>query len=293
MTQEMVRETAPRSYTHREVMEILSGLLLALLTSMISTSVIGTALPTIVGELGGQEQYSWVASSTLLTMTVSTPLWGKLSDIFGRKLMFQLALGLFVASSMAAGLSQNIGMLIAGRAVQGIGAGGLSALVQVILGDVVEPRERGRYSGYVGAVFGVSTVAGPLLGGFIVDTEWLGWRWCFYVCVPLALVAFIVIQRVLRLPRVKRAAKIDWWGATMLTGGATTLMLLLSLGGHEFEWGSPWTYGLGVLSVVLFALAIPAERRPPTRSCRRACSATVRSSLPPWRRCSSASPCSA
>ncbi len=261
MTQEMVRETAPRSYTHREVMEILSGLLLALLTSMISTSVIGTALPTIVGELGGQEQYSWVASSTLLTMTVSTPLWGKLSDIFGRKLMFQLALGLFVASSMAAGLSQNIGMLIAGRAVQGIGAGGLSALVQVILGDVVEPRERGRYSGYVGAVFGVSTVAGPLLGGFIVDTEWLGWRWCFYVCVPLALVAFIVIQRVLRLPRVKRAAKIDWWGATMLTGGATTLMLLLSLGGHEFEWGSPWTYGLGVLSVVLFALAIPAERR--------------------------------
>ncbi|MFC0860995.1 MDR family MFS transporter [Sphaerimonospora cavernae] len=257
----MVREAAPRLYTHREVIKILSGLLLALLTSMISTSVVGTALPTIVGELGGQEQYSWVASSTLLTMTVSTPLWGKLSDIFGRKLMFQLALGLFVAASMMAGLSQSIGMLIAARAAQGLGSGGLSALVQVILGDVVEPRERGRYLGYTGAVFGVATVAGPLLGGFIVDTEWLGWRWCFYVCVPLAVVAFVVIQKVLRLPRVRWDTKIDWWGATTLTGGAATLMLLLSLGGHEFDWGSPWTYGLGTLSLVLFALAIPAERR--------------------------------
>ncbi|MEZ0071871.1 MDR family MFS transporter [Planotetraspora sp. GP83] len=261
MTQELVREDAPRTYTHREIMEILSGLLLALLTSMISTSVVGTALPTIVGELGGQEQLSWVASATLLTMTVSTPLWGKLSDIFGRKLMFQVALGLFVAASMVAGLSQNIGMLIAARAVQGLGTGGLSALVQVILGDVVQPRERGRYSGYVGAVFGVSTVAGPLIGGFIVDTDWLGWRWCFYVCVPLAVAASVVIQKVLRLRHVKRDVRLDVWGATTITGGATALMLLLSLGGHEFGWGSPWAYGLGALSVVLFGLAVDAERR--------------------------------
>ncbi len=237
------------------------GLMLALLTSMISTSVIGTALPTIVGELGGQEQLSWVAGATLLTMTVSTPLWGKLSDLFGRKHMFQLSLLLFVAASVVAGLSLNMAMLIGGRAVQGIGAGGLSALTQVILGDIVEPRERGRYSGYIGAVFGVSTVAGPLLGGFIVDADWLGWRWCFYVCVPVAVIAFAVIQRVLRLEHVRRDARIDWWGAFTVTGGAATLMLLLSLGGHEFAWRSGWTYGLLALSVAFFGFAVAAERR--------------------------------
>ncbi|TKK84795.1 MFS transporter [Herbidospora galbida] len=249
-----------RTYSHRQVLEILSGLLLALMTSMLSTSVVGTALPTIVGDLGGQEQLSWVASATLLTMTVSTPLWGKLSDIFGRKRLFQIALGLFVAASVVAGLSQNIGMLIAARAVQGLGTGGLSALTQVILGDIVPPRERGRYSGYVGAVFGISTVAGPLLGGFIVDTDWLGWRWCFYVCVPLAVVAFAVVQRVLRFDHESRDARIDWWGATTLTGGATALMLLLSFGGHEFEWNSAWTYILGAITVVLVAGAVVAER---------------------------------
>ncbi|HEY9505722.1 MAG TPA: MFS transporter, partial [Gemmatimonadales bacterium] len=207
-----------RRYSHREIQTILYGLMLALLTSMISTSVVGTALPTIVGELGGQDQLAWVASATLLTMTVSTPLWGKLSDLFGRKPMFQLSLLLFVVGSILAGMSQNMAMLIAARAVQGIGAGGLSALTQVILGDIVEPRERGRYSGYIGAVFGVSTVAGPLLGGFLVDADSLGWRWCFYVCVPLAVVASAVIQRVLRLEHVKRDARIDWWGAFTVTG---------------------------------------------------------------------------
>ncbi|GAA3803026.1 MDR family MFS transporter [Sphaerisporangium flaviroseum] len=252
---------ARRTYTHIEIMKIMSGLLLALLTSMISTSVVATALPTIVGEFGAQEQLSWVASATLLTMTASTPLWGKLSDLFGRKRMFQLALGLFVAGSMVAGLSQSMGMLIAARAVQGLGTGGLSALTQVILGDVVEPRERGRYSGYIGAVFGVSTVGGPLVGGFLVDTSWLGWRWCFYVCVPLAIVAFAVIQRVLRFDHDPRDARIDWWGAFTLTGGASALMLLLSFGGHEFAWNSPWTYGLGGVVLVLFGLSIMAERR--------------------------------
>ncbi|WP_228645376.1 MDR family MFS transporter [Microtetraspora sp. AC03309] len=261
MTDVANRAGTRRTYTHREVMEILSGLLLALLTSMISTSVVGTALPTIVGELGGQDQLSWVASATLLTMTVSTPLWGKLSDIFGRKLMFQTALALFVAASVVAGLSQNMGMLIAARAAQGLGAGGLSALTQVILGDVVEPRERGRYSGYVGAVFGVSTVAGPLLGGFIVDASWLGWRWCFYVCIPLAVIAFAVIQKVLRLDHEHRDARIDWWGAFTITGAATSFMLVLSLGGHEFDWNSPWTYGLCALGVVMILLAVVAERR--------------------------------
>ncbi|WP_315987129.1 MDR family MFS transporter [Actinomadura sp. HBU206391] len=250
-----------RSYSHREILKILSGLLLALLTSMISTSVVGTALPTIVGDLGGQDQLSWVASAPLLTMTVSTPLWGKLSDLFGRKFMFQLSLVVFVLGSMAAGLAQNMAELISARAVQGLGVGGLSALTQVILGDIVEPRQRGRYSGYTGAVFGVSTIAGPLLGGFIVDADGLGWRWCFYVCVPLAAIAFIVIQKVLRLPRVRRDARIDWLGAFAITGGASALMLVLTLGGKQFAWNSPWTYGLGALSAALLALSIVAERR--------------------------------
>ncbi|WP_425570376.1 MDR family MFS transporter [Nonomuraea rosea] len=238
----------------------MSGLMLAMLTSMISTSVVGTALPTIVGELGGQDQYSWVASATMLTMTVSTPLWGKLSDLFGRKLLFQTALGLFVAASLVAGLSQDMGQLIAARAVQGLGVGGLSALAQVILGDIVSPRERGRYSGYMGAVFGISTVAGPLLGGFIVDSDWLGWRWCFYVVVPFALVSFIVIQKVLKLPKIKRNTSIDIWGATTITASASALMLLLTFGGNQFEWNSFWTYFLAATALLMLALAVLSER---------------------------------
>ncbi|NDU77807.1 MFS transporter [Actinomadura sp. DSM 109109] len=253
-------EQARPQYTHRQILEILAGLMMAMLTSMISTSVVATALPTIVGDLGGQEKLSWVASASLLTMTASTPLWGKLSDIAGRKLMFQTALVIFVAASVGAGLSQDIGQLIAARAVQGLGVGGLSALAQVILGDVVEPRQRGRYAGFMGAVFGVSTVAGPLLGGFLVDADSLGWRWCFYVCVPLAVVAFIVIQKVLKLPKVRRDTRIDVFGAFTITGSAAVLMLVLSMGGTEFAWNSQWTYILLGAAAVLLLLAIVAER---------------------------------
>jgi EmrB/QacA subfamily drug resistance transporter len=259
LTEQQVQAAERPHFTHKQVLEILVGLMLAMLTSMISTSVVGTALPTIVGTLGGQDQLAWVASATLLTMTASTPLWGKLSDLYGRKLMFQTSLVIFTVSSVAAGFSQDMAQLIVARAVQGIGAGGLAALPQIILGDVVEPRERGRYSGYIGAVFGVSTVAGPLLGGFVVDS--MSWRWTFWICVPLALVAFVVIQRVLKLPFVRRDARVDWWGATFITGGTTALMLLLSLGGQEFDWNSGWTYGLGALSLAMFGLAVLAERR--------------------------------
>ncbi|WP_306303241.1 MFS transporter [Actinomadura chibensis] len=256
----MTAEPARPQYTHRQILEILSGLMMAMLTAMISTSVIATALPTIVGDLGGQDKLSWVASASLLTMTASTPLWGKLSDIAGRKLMFQTALLTFVVASVAAGLSQNIGELIAARAFQGLGVGGLSALAQVILGDVVEPRQRGRYAGYMGAVFGVATVAGPLLGGFIVDADGLGWRWCFYVCVPLAVVAFLVIQRVLKLPKVRRDTRVDVFGAFTITGSAAALMLVLSMGGTEFAWNSRWTYILLGVAAVLLVLAVVAER---------------------------------
>ncbi|MES9602342.1 MFS transporter [Actinomadura sp. NPDC000929] len=253
-------EQARPQYTHRQILEILAGLMMAMLTSMISTSVVATALPTIVGDLGGQDKLSWVASASLLTMTASTPLWGKLSDIAGRKLMFQTALVIFVAASVGAGLSQNIGQLIAARAFQGLGVGGLSALAQVILGDVVEPRQRGRYAGFMGAVFGVSTVAGPLLGGFIVDADSLGWRWCFYVCVPLAIVAFLVIQKVLKLPKVRRDTRIDVFGAFTITGSAAVLMLVLSMGGIEFDWNSRWTYALLGVAALLLVLAVVAER---------------------------------
>ncbi|MEO3812486.1 MDR family MFS transporter [Sphaerisporangium sp. B11E5] len=254
-------QEAPPAYSHREILQILSGLLIAMLTSMISTSVIGVALPTIVGELGAQEQLSWVAGATLLTMTASTPLWGKMSDLFGRKRMFQLALALFVASSLLAGLATSMGVLIFARAVQGLGTGGMAALTQIILGDVVAPRERGRYSGYIGAVFGFSTVSGPLIGGAIVDAPWLGWRWCFFIGVPLTLIAMVVVQWVLRTDREPKGARLDWWGAFTLTGGASALMLVLSFGGSEFPWDSAWAYGLGSLAVLLFGFSIIAERR--------------------------------
>jgi EmrB/QacA subfamily drug resistance transporter len=248
-------------YSRRQVIEILAGLMLAMLTSMLTTSIVGTALPTIIGELGGQDKLSWVASATVLTMTASTPLWGKLSDIYGRKLLFQTALVIFILSSVAAGFAQDIGWLIGARLVQGIGAGGLAALPQIILGDVVEPRERGRYSGFLGAVFGVSTVAGPLVGGFLVDSP-LGWRWCFFITVPVAVAAFVVIQRLLHLPaRPPKDKRIDWWGATCIVGAAGALMLVLSLGGQEFAWNSWPTYALSAATLLLAVGAVAAERR--------------------------------
>jgi EmrB/QacA subfamily drug resistance transporter len=246
-------------YSHRQILEVLAALLMALLTSMISTSVVSTALPTIVGEFHAQNRLSWIASATLLTMTASTPLWGKLSDLFGRKVLFQLSLIIFVVSCAAAGFSQNMTEMIVARAFQGIGAGGLSALTQVILGDIVEPRERGRYSGYLGAAFGVSTVAGPLLGGFLVDGP--GWRYCFFISIPLAVVAFAMIQKILKLPHVARDAKVDWLGATFLTAGSALLVGMLSFAGQEFDWNSPWTYGLSGAALLCLIGAVFAERQ--------------------------------
>ena len=259
LTEEQVEAEAAPRFTHKQVLEIMIGLMLAMLTSMISTSVVGTALPTIVGTLGGQEQLAWVASATLLTMTASTPLWGKLSDLYGRKRMFQVSLLIFVLASVAAGFAQDMGQLIAARAVQGIGAGGLRRFAQIILGDIVEPRERGRYSGYIGAVFGVSTVAGPLLGGFIVDTMVAG-AGASRIGVPLAVVASVVIQKVLKLPTVRRDATVDWWGATIITGRRQRADAAADPGGQEFAWNSAWTYGLGALSLRHARAGVFAER---------------------------------
>src|SRR5919199_574751 len=179
---------APRpAMSHREVLESMTGLMLSMFVAMLSATVVSNALPRILHELHGSESaYTWVVTATLLTTTASTPLWGKLADLMSKKLLMQLAIIVFIAGSVVAGVSTSTGMLIACRAVQGVGAGGILAMTQVIMAAMVSPRERGRYSGYLGATFAVATIAGPLLGGVIVDTSWLGWRWCFYVGGPFA-----------------------------------------------------------------------------------------------------------
>jgi EmrB/QacA subfamily drug resistance transporter len=248
--------------SHREVLEAMSGLLLAMFVAILSSTVVTTALPRIIGDLGGsQSSYTWVVTSTLLALTVSTPIWGKLSDLFDRKLLVQTGLVLYVGGSILAGLSPSTSWLIACRVVQGIGVGGLTALVQVILSDLVSPRERGRYAGYLGAVFGVGTVAGPLIGGVVTDG--LGWRWCFYIGVPFAVAAFIVLQRTLHLPRRRREAKIDYLGATLIAGGVSSLLIWVSLAGQQYDWLSWQTAVLVAFGVALCAAAVLTMRRTP------------------------------
>src|SRR3954447_16482634 len=246
--------------SHREVLEALSGLLLAMFVAILSSTVVSTALPRIIGDLGGsQSSYTWVVTSTLLALTVTTPIWGKLSDLFDRKLLVQTGLVLYVGGSVLAGLSPSTGFLIACRVVQGIGVGGLTALVQVILSDLVSPRERGRYAGYLGAVFGVGTVAGPLIGGVVTDG--LGWRWCFYIGVPFAIAAFVPLQKTLPLPRRRREAKIDYVGATLIAGGVSSLLIWVSLAGQQYDWVSWQSAVLIVLGVLLCAGAVLSMRR--------------------------------
>lgn len=256
-----VATTPEVELTHRQVMVVMSGLMLGMLVAALSQTVVATALPTIVGELGGQDQLAWVVSATLLTSTASTPLWGKLSDLYGRRPLFQLSIGVFLVGSVLCGVSQDMGQLIVFRAVQGVGMGGLMALSQAIVGDIVSPRERGRYQGYIGSVFGVSSVGGPLLGGFLVDGP--GWRWCFYVGVPIGIAAFVVTNRVLTMPFTRRDHEVDYLGAALIVGGVSLLLLLLSLGGREFEWGSTEILAMGVGSAVLLGLAVVQERRAP------------------------------
>jgi len=252
--------TAPM--THRQVLEALSGLLLGLFVAVLSSTVVSNALPRILTDLhGGESAYTWVITAALLSLTASTPIWGKLSDLVSKKLLVQIALVIYIASSALAGLSQNAGQLIACRVLQGIGAGGVTALAQICLAAMVPPRERGRYSGYFGAVFALATIGGPLIGGVIVDTSWLGWRWCFYVGIPFSLIAIAVLQRTLRLPVVKRKAKIDYLGALLITASVSLLMIWISLAGKNYDWLSWQTaamVGGGLALAVLFVLA---ERR--------------------------------
>lgn len=245
--------------THRQILTVLVGLMLGMLVAALSQTIVATALPTIVGELGGQEQLAWVVSATLLASTVSTPIWGKLSDLHGRKIMFQSAIGLFLVASLAAGFAQNMTQLIGARAIQGLGVGGLMALSQAIIGDVVSPRERGRYQGYIGSVFGLATVAGPLVGGFLVEHG--SWRWTFWVGIPVGIVALLVTERALQFSFPCRRRAIDWLGALFIVASVSALLLVLSLGGKEFAWNSAWTYGLLAITLLTLGAAIWQERR--------------------------------
>ena len=248
--------------THREVLEALSGLLLAMFVAMLSSTVVSNALPRIVESLhGSQTGYTWVVVATLLTMTASTPIWGKLADLFSKKLLVQSALVIYVAGSLAAGTAPSMGFLIGARAVQGIGVGGLTALVQVVIASMVTPRERGRYSGYIGAVFATATVSGPLIGGLIVDTPGLGWRWCFFVGIPVAVAAFAVLQKTLHLPVVRREVHIDYLGAVLIMSGVSLLLVWVSLAGTQFAWGSATSLDLVGLGLLVLAAAVFVEAR--------------------------------
>jgi EmrB/QacA subfamily drug resistance transporter len=249
--------------SHRQTLEALSGLLLVLFVALLSSTVVSTALPQIIGALrGSQTQYTWVVTATLLTATATTPIWGKLADLFDKKLLIQIAIVIFVAGSAIAGLSQNAAQLIAARGFQGIGVGGLQALVQVAIAAMIPPRERGRYNGYLGGVMALATVGGPLLGGLIVDSAWLGWRWCFFVGVPVAVVALVLLQATLHLPTIKRDnVKIDYLGASLIAAGVSLLLIWVSFVDGTFAWLSWPTYAMVGGSLALLALAVLVESR--------------------------------
>ncbi len=248
---------------HRHVLRALSGLLIVLFVAMISSTVVSVALPQIIGSLDGtQSQYTWVVTSTLLASTASTPIWGKLADLFSKKLLLQIAIGLFVVSSVACGFAQSTEQLIAFRAVQGLGMGALQVLVQVIIAAMISPRERGRYNGYLGGVMAVATVGGPLLGGFITDSSWLGWRWCFFIAVPFTLLASVMLARTLHLAEVRRPdTKVDYLGASLIAAGISLLLLWVTFVGDDFDWIS-WQSGLMVGgSVIVLGAAVLVEAR--------------------------------
>ena len=255
----LAADPRPGGLSHRQVLIIFSGLMLGLLLAAIDQTIVATALPTIVGDLGGIKNLAWVVTAYLLAETVSTPLWGKLGDLFGRKRLFQLAIVVFLLGSVTSGLARNMGELIGSRAVQGVGAGGLIVLAQAIIADVVSPRERGRYQGIFGAVFGAASVIGPLTGGFLTDH--LSWRWVFYVNVPIGIVALLVTTAVLPASVRRAHVKIDWYGTGILTATISALVLLTTWGGNEYAWGDPIILGLAAGVIVGVAAFVWVERR--------------------------------
>jgi len=245
--------------TPREIRIVFAGLMLALALAALDQNIVGTALPRIVSDLGGLSHLSWVVTAFLLTSTTTTPLYGKLSDMFGRKPLFVVSILIFLTGSCLCGLSGSMTQLIIFRGIQGLGAGGLITLAQTTIADLVAPRERGRYQGLFGAVFALSSIAGPLLGGFI--TDWLSWRWIFYVNLPVGALALALIVFGFRRPQRSISHSIDYPGVAFLSAGTTTLLLLLTWGGVSYPWTSPVILTLAGASVLLFCLLVRQERR--------------------------------
>jgi EmrB/QacA subfamily drug resistance transporter len=247
--------------SHRQVLIIFSGLMLGMLLAALDQTIVATALPTIVGDLHGLDHLSWVVTAYLLTTTLSTPLYGKISDLYGRKKIFQVAIVIFLIGSALSGLAQNMDQLIAFRAVQGLGGGGLMALSMAIIGDIVSPRERGRYQGYFGGVFAFASIGGPLAGGFFVDH--LTWRWIFYINIPVGILALVITSAVLRLPLPRRPHTIDYTGSAILVGAVTSLLLVTLWGGQTYPWGSGIILGLIGFGLIATAAFVWWERRAP------------------------------
>ncbi|MFF1835018.1 DHA2 family efflux MFS transporter permease subunit [Streptomyces sp. NPDC058231] len=243
----------------RTVLVAIGALLLGMLLAALDQTIVSTALPTIVSDLGGLEHLSWVVTAYLLASTAATPLWGKLGDQYGRKKLFQIAIVIFLIGSALCGVAQNMPELIAFRALQGLGGGGLIVLSMAIVGDLVAPRERGKYQGLFGAVFGMTSVLGPLLGGLF--TEHLSWRWVFYINLPIGVVALLVIAAVLHIPVRRTRHTIDYLGTFLIASVATCLVLVASLGGTTWAWGSAQIIGLAVLSALLLIAFVYVERR--------------------------------
>ncbi|MDP9101297.1 MAG: MFS transporter [Actinomycetota bacterium] len=252
---------APESaLSHRQILFVIGGLMMGMLLAALDQTIVSTALPHIVGDLGGLDHLSWVVTAYLLSSTASTPLYGKLSDLYGRRTVYRTAIVIFLVGSVLAGASQSMLQLVGSRAVQGLGGGGLISLAMAIVGDVIPPRQRGRYQGYFGAVFGISSVAGPLIGGFFSDST-LGWRWVFYINLPLGIAALVVTSAVLKhVPFSRREHVIDYAGATLMVGGVSSLLLVTVWGGTVYAWTSWQVITAAVLGVVLTVSFVLRER---------------------------------
>lgn len=237
--------------SHRQILVVLSGLLTGMFLSALDQSIVGTALPRITSELGGLDHLSWVVTSYLLAATASTPLWGKISDLYGRRLLFQIAIIVFIIGSLLAGIAQDMQQLIAFRAVQGLGGGGLMALGLATIGDIVPPRERARYQGYMAVTFGVSSVLGPVLGGWFADGP--GWRWIFFINVPIGIVALVITSAALKIQHVRRDHSIDYLGAAVVVASVSSLLLYTAWAGPEQGWGDSLSL---TLLIAGFALAV-------------------------------------
>lgn len=252
----------PPVFSHQEKIVIFFGLMLGMFLAALEQTIVATALPGIAADLQSAEHLSWVVSAYLLTSTAATPIYGKLSDLYGRKLMLQVAIGIFLLTSLLCGLAQSMTQLVIYRALQGLGGGGLLAMAHATIADIVTPRERGRYQAYIASTFAVASVAGPVLGGLF--TEHLSWHWIFWINLPFGLAALVVSEKTLKRLHVKRLRhKIDYAGAVLIVAAVCCVLLVTTMGGNEFAWTSPVIFGLGTGAVVLFGLSIWQERRAP------------------------------